>query len=173
MPCNLYGLVCDAVGGFKPGAPFVGDPLFALQAPSFPMRLRPLHPPPRLLRELDALCCSLGHSLLLLRGMWLFGGLWRVSICMCVLTRSPLVPSHRLVGGESGRRGGSRLLRVRCDSAASSLPGGRGSGIIALTGVPCARWPWLVESPSHLNSQVGQLGGSTRARWSLPAVQLS
>ena len=51
-------------------------------------------------------------------------------------------------------------------------PGGRGSGIIALTEVTCARsLTGGVSQPS--NSQVGWLGGSTGARWSLPAIQLS
>ena len=45
-------------------------------------------------------------------------------------------PSHRS-GGEGGTR--SSASAGMSDSAASSLPRGRGSGIIVLTGVSCAR----------------------------------
>ena len=62
----------------------------ALQAPPFPMRLRPLLPPPRLFRKLDALRFPLGHFPPLLRGV-AARGKWRVSF-VWVLARSPLPP---------------------------------------------------------------------------------
>ena len=61
VPCNLYGLVCDAVGSFHL-APLLWAPLFALLAPSLPLHRRPLRPTPRLLRMPVALRFPLGHS---------------------------------------------------------------------------------------------------------------
>ena len=72
----------------------------ALQAPPFPLRRRPLRPPPQLLRKPDALCFPLSHSPLLLRGVTARGR-WRVSIAW-VLARSPLPSSLPF----DGRRGG-------------------------------------------------------------------
>ena len=93
----------------------------ALQAPPFPLRLRPFRPPPLLLRKADALCLPLGHSPLLLRGVTIRGRR-RVSPAW-VLVRSPLPRSRRLVGEEGG---GPPLLWAR---AIQLLPPSRSSRV--------------------------------------------
>ena len=78
----------------------------------------------------------LGHPPLLLRGMTARGRR-RVSPAW-VLARSPRSPFGG--GGEGGRREGLSFCGRERFGCFLSL-GGEGNGIIALTGVACARWP--------------------------------
>ena len=124
--------LCRSGKRFWRGTLIVGAVKNAFQAPPFPLLLRPLRPP--LLRKPDAQRFPLSHSPLLLRGVTA-RGMWRVSF-VWVLARSPLPLSVVRWGGGGGGLGFFR--RFGC-----FLPrGGGSSGIIALSGVPCAHWPW-------------------------------
>ena len=126
----------------------------ALQAPPFPLRLRPFRPPPQLLWKPDALHLPLGHFPLLLRGLTVSSA-W-------VLVRSPLhSPAVRGVGG---------CLRASAsasasDSAASSLPGVGVAGSLHSQESPVLAHPSPVASSVSAGcdhrSHSCEIGGST------------
>ena len=87
----------------------------ALQAPPFPLRLRPFRPPPRFLQKPDALRLPLGHSPPPSEGRDHSGEVEGVP-CVGSCKVSP-TPSRRLLGGGGWASTGASNL------AASSLPG--------------------------------------------------
>ena len=100
-------------------APIVGAVRNAPQALPFPLRLRPFHPLPRLLRKPDTLRLPLVHPPLRQRGVAIRGS-WRGSPSLSLVRSPPPPPAVRWE-----RRGRGEVLASggMSDSAASSLPG--------------------------------------------------
>ena len=127
-------------------APIVGAVRNSLQALSFPLRLRPFCPPPRLLRKPDALRLPFVHPPLRQRGVAVWGS-WRGSPAWA-LVRSPLPLSPFGGRGGGGGTAGSLASGGVSDSAASSLLG------VGVVGSPRSQESLVLAAPSLVASSV-------------------